>query len=73
MPEPQRPWVVADAANLECDLATVEALARLALDAGRLGCVLRIEGAEDELRELITFLGLEDVLRCEARPRTRRV
>lgn len=62
MPERQRPWVVADAAKLECDVATVEALARLALDARRLGCALRIESCSPELRELIAFLGLEHEL-----------
>ena len=63
MPEPDRPVVICDAAPLvECDIATVEALARLALDARRLGCALRIEGATAELRELIRFLGLDDIL-----------
>lgn len=62
MPEPDRPVVVADCREADCDLATVEALARLALDALRLGCALRIEGASDDLQGLIELLGLEDVL-----------
>ena len=44
------------------DLATVDALARAALNARRAGMRLRIVNAPPELRELIAFAGLEDLL-----------
>ena len=67
MPEREPPIVVCNAAELtEADAATVEALARLAIDARRLGCGLRIEHAPPELRLLIAFMGLKDVLEAEA-------
>jgi hypothetical protein len=44
------------------DLAVIEALARLALEARRLGLELRLSSASPELLELITFAGLEVVL-----------
>ena len=43
-------------------LATVDALARAALNARRAGMRLRVVNAPPELRELIAFAGLEDVL-----------
>ena len=44
------------------DLATVDALARAALNARRAGSRLRVVKAPRELRELIALAGLEDVL-----------
>ena len=44
------------------DLATVDALARAALNARRAGARLRVVNAPPELRELIAFAGLEEVL-----------
>lgn len=44
------------------DLTTVQALARLRLTAGRLGCDLRLRGANHRLVELIALLGLGGVL-----------
>ena len=44
------------------DLATLEALARLALEARRLGLELRLRSVSSDLRELITLAGLEGVL-----------
>lgn len=46
------------------DLATVDALARMALAARRLGCGLEIERAPAELRELLELAGLARVVRC---------
>jgi hypothetical protein len=46
-------------------LGTVGALARLALDAKRLGLDLGIVHAPRELRELIAFAGLDAVLSVE--------
>jgi ABC-type transporter Mla MlaB component len=47
------------------DLGTVAALARLQLEARRLGLELRLQRVPRELRELIVFVGLEEVLRLE--------
>jgi ABC-type transporter Mla MlaB component len=59
----ETPIVICDVGALRAaDAATVEGLARLALGARRLGCVLRIEHASPELCALIAFMGLEDVL-----------
>ncbi|MFJ9032248.1 STAS domain-containing protein [Streptomyces sp. NPDC102274] len=40
------------------NLAAVEVLARLQLDARRLGCRLRLRGADRELRLLLDLVGL---------------
>jgi ABC-type transporter Mla MlaB component len=53
-----------------CDLAvsitpeteTVDALARLQLTARRSGAKLTIQDASDQLRELLEFVGLDDVV-----------
>ena len=44
------------------DAVTVDALARLQLAAKRYGCKVRFRNASPELRELVTFMGLTDVL-----------
>jgi ABC-type transporter Mla MlaB component len=44
------------------DAVTVDALARLQLAARRLGCQVRLRHASEELRELVAFMGLDDVL-----------
>jgi ABC-type transporter Mla MlaB component len=44
------------------DAVTVDALARLQLAARRHGCQVRLRGASMELRELVAFMGLRDVL-----------
>ena len=49
------------------DASTVDALARIQLIAMRSGQEMWIRGASDQLRELIGFMGLRDVLRLEAR------
>jgi ABC-type transporter Mla MlaB component len=41
---------------------TVDALARLQLAAGRLGCTVRLRNASPGLRELVALMGLDDVL-----------
>ena len=59
--------VVCDVALADADAVTVDALARLQLTAGRLGCRLRLRRASSELQELLAFMGLGDVvLRLEA-------
>ena len=50
----------------EPDARTVDALARLQLTALRLGRRLGFEDACGELRDLVEYLGLADVLPCAA-------
>jgi ABC-type transporter Mla MlaB component len=52
---------VCDVHGVEPDAVTVDALARLQLGARRSGCRVRLENASPELRELLAFLGLDDV------------
>jgi ABC-type transporter Mla MlaB component len=51
-----------DVRGVDPDAVTVDALARLQLAARRHGCQVRLHNASDELRELVAFMGLEDVL-----------
>ncbi len=64
MPDREAYVVVCDAATLRPEVATVEALARLAIGARRLGCRLCLGSPSPELRQLIEFMGLDDVLGC---------
>ena len=59
--------VVCDVSALVADLVAVEALARLRLTAGRLGCELRLRDASRSLEHLLAFCGLCDVLALEGR------
>jgi ABC-type transporter Mla MlaB component len=51
-----------DVRGVPVDAVTVDALARLQLAARRHGCVVRLTGASAELRALVAFMGLDDVL-----------
>jgi ABC-type transporter Mla MlaB component len=51
--------------GVTADAVAVDALARLALAARRQGCGVRMRGACAELRELVEFMGLADVLGAE--------
>jgi ABC-type transporter Mla MlaB component len=51
-----------DVTGVGVDAVTVDALARLQLAAQRRGCCVRLSNASTELRELLAFMGLEDVL-----------
>ena len=51
-----------DVRGVEPDAVTVDALARLQLAARRRGCRVHLRHASPELRELVAFMGLEDVL-----------
>jgi ABC-type transporter Mla MlaB component len=60
----------ADAAIVECRLSGVhasaeslEALAHLRLVVCRHGCLMTVSGASAELRELVEFAGMQDLLR----------
>jgi ABC-type transporter Mla MlaB component len=48
--------------GVEPDAVTVDALARLQLAARRRACRVRLRGASEDLRELVVFMGLADVL-----------
>ena len=52
----------ADVHGVPSDAVTVDALARLQLAARRHGCQVRLRGTSRELRELLAFMGLGDVL-----------
>ena len=58
--------VVCDVCSVTPDAAAIDALARLQLNARRLGLELRLRHASSALRELIAFAGLDEVLRVEA-------
>ena len=57
--------LVCDVAALDPDAVTVDALARLQLRARRLGFAVVLRGSSRELRELLAFVGLDEVLRVE--------
>jgi ABC-type transporter Mla MlaB component len=54
--------IACEARGVEPDAVTVEALVRLQLAARRRGCRVRLVQASDDLRELVAFMGLTDVL-----------
>jgi len=65
MPTPERSptaFVFCDVRGVKADARTVDALARLQLVARRHRCQLRLRGASLELRELVAFMGLGEVL-----------
>lgn len=51
-----------DVGGVDPDAVTVDALARLQLAARRNGCRVRLRNASAELRALVGFMGLRDVL-----------
>ena len=51
-----------DVTGVPVDAVTIDALARLQLAARRRGCRIHLRNAAAELRELVEFMGLEDVL-----------
>jgi ABC-type transporter Mla MlaB component len=51
-----------DVGGVPADAVTADALARLQLAARRRGCEVRLRNASDDLRALIGFMGLSDVL-----------
>jgi ABC-type transporter Mla MlaB component len=54
--------VLCDVGGVAADAVTVDALARLQLAARRHGCQVRLRHASEELRELLAFMGVQDVL-----------
>ena len=51
-----------DVSRLDASAVTVDALARLHLAARRRGCEVRLRRPSNELRKLVDFMGLGDVL-----------
>jgi len=51
-----------DVSTVAADAVTIDALARLQLAARRCGCQVRLRRASPDLRALVAFLGLGDVL-----------
>ena len=51
-----------DVAGVPPDAVTVDALARLQMAAHRTGCSIRLRNTSQELRELVAFMGLSDVV-----------
>ena len=60
--EAQGGVVFCDVSSVEPDAVVVDALARLQLGARRTQCQVRLRNASRELRELVAFMGLADVL-----------
>ena len=54
--------LLCDVRGVEPDAVAVDALARLQLGARRHGCQVRLRGTTAELRALVRFMGLADVL-----------
>ena len=54
--------LVCDVSEVPIDAVAVEALARLHLGARRNGCTVRLLSAPRELMELVSFMGLRDVI-----------
>jgi ABC-type transporter Mla MlaB component len=57
-------FALCDVQGVQPDAVTVDALARLQLAARRAGCQVRLRNASEELQELVSFMGLEDVVLC---------
>jgi ABC-type transporter Mla MlaB component len=62
--EHEGPLALCDVRSVGADAVTVDALAQLQLLARRRGCRVVLQGASDDLRALVDFMGLRDVLRC---------
>jgi hypothetical protein len=61
-PAPTRTPIAVAVGGIPADAAIVDALARLQLVARRRGCGVILRGASRELLELVSFMGLSDVL-----------
>jgi hypothetical protein len=53
---------VCEVRGVEPDAVTADALARLQLAAGRRDCQVRLRNASTDLVDLLSFMGLRDVL-----------
>lgn len=63
-----RPEVaLCDVSSVDPDAVTVDALARLQVAARRYGCRVRLRDASADLLELVSFMGLTEVLPDETK------
>jgi len=65
MPARRARTIVCELGACAPELETIDGLARLELAARRLGLQLRLRHASAELEELLTLVGLREVLRVE--------
>jgi hypothetical protein len=61
----ERPLIPCDVRDVPVDLTTVDALARLQLEAARGGAEVRLQHASPALLALITFAGLAEALHVD--------
>ena len=59
---------ICDVGGVGVDAVAVEAVARLQLAARRHACEIRLCSAAPELLDLVSFMGLTNVLPCESIP-----
>lgn len=64
--------IVCDVSGLAATLDTIDALARLQLNARRRGCRLQLRNLDGGLRDLIARIGLRDALLPASRPSIRK-
>jgi ABC-type transporter Mla MlaB component len=57
---------ICDASGVDVDAVTIDAVARLQLAARRHDCRIRLCSAPPELLELVSFMGLTNVIPCDA-------
>ena len=67
MGAPAHQCVVLDVSDLPPDVGTIGVLARFQLAARQRGRQVRLRDASDDLRALVDFVGLGEVLRLEPR------
>jgi hypothetical protein len=65
MTAPRPSTITCHVGAVPADAMAIDALARLQINARRLGLELRLRDASSELLDLIAFVGLGDVLRVE--------
>jgi hypothetical protein len=65
MTAPHASTIVCDVGSVAPDGTAIDALARLQLNARRLGLEILLRHASDELQALIAFAGLDEVLCLE--------
>jgi hypothetical protein len=71
MATPRRRTIVCDVGALVApDLGTIDALARMQLGARRVAHEIRLRNASSELRQLLAFAGLDEVLPLELEGQT---
>ena len=64
--------VVCDVREIAGDAVAAEALCRLQLGARHWGCKVRLRNADERLLEIVSFMGLDDVIGPELRVEVQR-